>query len=92
VECAQLHASNDAAKKVVAKEKWHLQKQQRQVELDRDVVQQRELTCALNEKRGQRFDERLRTRANEVEGERVVVEKARAVGTADLKRAREANN
>jgi hypothetical protein len=64
VECAQLHAFNDAAKKVGAKEKWQLQKQQRQVEFDRDVVQQRELTCALNEKIGQRFDERLRTRAN----------------------------
>ncbi len=53
-------------------------------------MKQREFTCALHERRGQRFDERLRARENEVEGEKVVVENARAIDTADLKRAREA--
>jgi hypothetical protein len=90
-ECALLHASNEAVKKMGAKHKWQYQKQQRQVELERDVVKQRESTCALHERRGQRFDDRLRARANEVEGERVVVGNARAVGTADLKSAREAS-
>jgi hypothetical protein len=90
VECSQLHASNKAAQKQEAKHKWQHQKQLRQVEFERDVVKQRELTCALHERRGLRLDARLRARENEVEGDRVVVENARAVGTADLKRAHEA--
>ena len=90
VECAQLHASNEAGRKQEAKHKWQYQKQLRQVELERDGVKQRELTCVLHESRTVRSDERLRARENEVEVERVVVENARAVGTADLKRAREA--
>ena len=90
VECAQLHASNEAGRKQEAKHKWQYQKQLRQVELQRDEVKQREMTCVLHESRTVRSDERLRARENEVEGERVVVENARAVGTADLKRAREA--
>jgi hypothetical protein len=90
VECSQLHASNEVAQKQEAKHKWQYQKQLRHLEFERDEVKQRELTCALHERRGHRFDERLRACENEVEGERVVVENARAVGTADLKRAREA--
>jgi hypothetical protein len=91
VECAQLHASNEAAQKQGAKSKWQYNKQLRQVEVERDGLKQRELTCALHDKRRHRLDERLQARQDEVEGERVAVENARAVGTTDLKRAREAN-
>ena len=90
VECAQLHASNEAAQKQGAKSKWQYNKQQRQVEVERDGLKQREWTCALHEKRRRRLDERLQAREDEVEGERVAVEQARAVGTAHLKHAREA--
>ena len=90
MECSELQASTAAAQKQGAKHKWQHQKQLRQVAIERDVVKQRELTCALHERRGLRLDDRLRERANEVEGERVEVENARAVGTKDLKRAREA--
>ena len=90
VECTQLQASNKAAQKQEAQHKWKHQKQLRQVEFDRDVVKQRELTCELHERRGLRCDESLRAREKEVEGDRVGVENARAVGTAELKRVREA--
>jgi hypothetical protein len=71
VECAQLHASNEAAQKQGAKSKWQYNKQLRQVEVERDGLKQRELTCALHEKRRDRLDERLQAREDEVEGERI---------------------
>jgi hypothetical protein len=70
--------------------KWQNQKQQRQVELERHVLQQRELTCVRHERRGQQFDERLLARSNAVDGDRAEIDNARAVQTAELHSAREA--
>jgi hypothetical protein len=89
-ECVQLHASSEAAEKMEGQLKWQNQKQQRQVELERHVLQQRELTCVRHERRGQQFDERLLARSNAVDGDRVEIDNARAVHTAELHSAREA--